>query len=109
MKYASILLAATAAGAGGTWPEAVGGYTTFLTADEEVATAMPRPNTLSLVLRPPAVMSFVKYVTAAAPGNRYDVALRFACADTAGDGDEGEDEGDEDEDDEGEGGDRGGE
>jgi hypothetical protein len=55
----------------------VGGYVTYLTSDEELLTVMPASNAASLVLREPGLMSFVKYVTAGAPGPRYDVALQF--------------------------------
>ena len=62
----------------GAWVDSAGGFTAFITADEEVASVSPQPNTLSIMLVMPGVMSFVKYVTASAPSPRYDVALRFA-------------------------------
>jgi len=34
-------------------------------------------NTLNVVLRPPGVLRFVKYVSAAAPGSRWDVSMEF--------------------------------
>jgi len=34
-------------------------------------------NALSLTLRPPGTMKFVKYVSAAAPGSRWDVAAEY--------------------------------
>ena len=37
-------------------------------------------NALSLVLRKPDAMKFIKYVSAAAPGSRWDVAAEYACA-----------------------------
>jgi len=55
----------------------VGGYVTYLTSDEELLTVLPASNAASLVLREPGLMSFIKYVTAGAPGPRYDIALQF--------------------------------
>jgi Rps23 Pro-64 3,4-dihydroxylase Tpa1-like proline 4-hydroxylase len=75
----------------------VGGFEAYLLADEEEAAAgaaaevyrgpgegggddagvlnvAPAANTLSLVLRDEGLMRFVKYVSAAAPGSRWDVA-----------------------------------
>jgi len=71
--------AAPVAGAVATagWSEATGGYVTYLTSDEELMTVLPAPNSLSLVLCEPGVMSFVKHVSAAAPEPRYDVAMQF--------------------------------
>jgi hypothetical protein len=60
---------------------AAGGSVVFLTADEELLTVPPVANSLSLVLRDASIMSFVKHVSAAAPGTRYDVALTFAVLD----------------------------
>ena len=37
-------------------------------------------NALSLVLRRPGTMKFVKYVSASAPGSRWDVAAEYTCA-----------------------------
>lgn len=37
-------------------------------------------NTLSLVMRDEGVMRFVKYVSAAAPGSRWDVAVEYEIA-----------------------------
>ena len=37
-------------------------------------------NALSLVVRAPETMTFIKYVSAAAPGSRWDVAAEYACA-----------------------------
>ena len=36
-------------------------------------------NTLNLVLRGPGTMKFVKFVSAAAPGSRWDIALEYKC------------------------------
>ena len=64
----------------GAWPASHGGHTTYLTADEELLTVLPRGNALSLVALAPGLLSFVKLVSraraVAAP--RYDVSLRFA-------------------------------
>jgi len=37
-------------------------------------------NALSLVVRPPDSMKFIKYVSAAAPSSRWDVAAEYTCA-----------------------------
>ena len=34
-------------------------------------------NPLNVVLRPPGVLRFIKYVSAAAPGSRWDVSMEF--------------------------------
>ena len=39
-----------------------------------------QPNALSLVLRKPEAMKFIKYVSAGAPGSRWDVAAEYATA-----------------------------
>jgi hypothetical protein len=38
------------------------------------------PNALSLVVRQPETMKFIKYVSCAAPGSRWDVAAEYATA-----------------------------
>lgn len=58
------------------WPESAGGYTVLLTADEELCTVEPRANALSVLGLPDGATSFVKYVTADAPGTRFDVVIR---------------------------------
>ena len=74
----------------------VGGFQCYIVADEEEGTEAaevykskseeeedellsipPASNTLSLVLRDGGIMQFVKYVSAAAPGSRWDVASVF--------------------------------
>jgi hypothetical protein len=74
------------------WEEDAGGYTSYLTSDEELLTVVPKQNRLVLVQREPGVMSFVKFVTHAAAENRYDVALQFLVAEP---GDDEEDDDDE--------------
>lgn len=58
------------------WPEEAGGYTVMLTSDEELCTVDPANNTLSVLGVPPGATTFVKFVTASAPGVRYDVCMR---------------------------------
>lgn len=53
-----------------------------------------RTNSLSLVLRDEGIMKFVKYVSANAPGSRWDVATEYKILDT---GDEDDDEEDDEE------------
>lgn len=67
------------------WPESHGGYVSYLTSDEELLSVPPKANSLSLVLRPPGVMSFVKYVNHMGRENRYDYALQFMLAQAARD------------------------
>jgi Rps23 Pro-64 3,4-dihydroxylase Tpa1-like proline 4-hydroxylase len=62
------------------WPAEAGGYVCYLTSDEELLTVPPKRNALSLVLKEPGLMSFVKLVTARAEGVRYDVNLHFLVA-----------------------------
>lgn len=67
-------------------------------------------NTLNLVMRDEGVMRFVKYVSASAPGSRWDIAVEYEIAQKEGeeegssasgsdsegeDGSEGESEGDD--------------
>ena len=44
-----------------------------------VTSIHPQPNALSLVLRKPEAMKFIKYVSAAAPGSRWDVSAEFTA------------------------------
>ena len=44
---------------------------------EGVTSIHAMSNALSLTLRPPGTMKFVKYVSAAAPGSRWDVAAEY--------------------------------
>ena len=62
------------------WPESAGGYTVLLTADEELCTVEPRANALSVLGVPDGATTFVKYVTADAPGTRFDVVVRANMA-----------------------------
>ena len=69
--------------------------------DEPLVQANAQSNTLSLVLRDSGVMRFVKYVGAAAPGSRWDVAGEFEVNmdeddSPSGEGSEGEEAGDDD-------------
>ena len=68
------------AGAGAEWPAEAGGFVCYMTADEELLTVPAKRNALSLVLKEPGLMSFVKLVTARAEGVRYDVSLHFLVA-----------------------------
>lgn len=58
------------------WPEAVGGYTVMLSADEELCTVEPRANALSVLGVPDGATTFVKFITAECPGVRYDVRMQ---------------------------------
>ena len=48
-------------------------------ASEGVTSIHAISNALNLTLRPPGTMKFVKYVSAAAPGSRWDVSAEFTC------------------------------
>jgi len=61
------------------WPEEAGGYVKYLTSDDELVALPPKTNTLTVVCREVGMMSFVRYVTAAAPEVRYDVAAQFVA------------------------------
>ena len=65
---------------------------------EDLLSVTAARNTLSLVHRDAGLMRFVKYVSAAAPGSRWDIAAEFTVAEPA-DGssseEEEEEEGDE--------------
>jgi hypothetical protein len=58
------------------WPEAVGGYTVMLSAEEELCTVEPRANALSILGVPDGATTFVKFITAECPGVRYDVRIQ---------------------------------
>jgi len=45
--------------------------------EDELLSVPPAANVLSLVLTSEGVMHFVKYVSAGAPGSRFDVAAQF--------------------------------
>lgn len=59
------------------WPEEAGGYVSYMTEDDQLLCVPPKENSLSLVLKEPGVMSFVKFVTSDAPGPRYDINFLF--------------------------------
>lgn len=59
------------------WAASAGGCVTYLTYDEELLTADVKQNALSIVLRGPGTMSFVKLVSQKAEENLYDVALSY--------------------------------
>ncbi|PNW79265.1 hypothetical protein CHLRE_09g408464v5 [Chlamydomonas reinhardtii] len=88
----------------------VGGFEAYLLAEEEaheggaeevyrvnadaeesgVLNVNAAANTLNLVLRDEGLMRFVKYVSFAAPGSRWDVAMEFLPEDDSDDEEEGE-------------------
>eukprot|EP00939_MAST-03C_sp_MAST-3C-sp1_P004350 g4350.t1 len=88
----------------------VGGFECYIAADEDDAleaaevyatkddeenqllNVTPERNTLSLVLRDTGVMRFVKYVSASAPSDRFDVSTVFSVAQGSGEGEEEEEE-----------------
>jgi hypothetical protein len=80
------------------WDDAAGGCVTYMTADDELLTVPPKANALSLVCREPGVMSFVRFVSHAAPEPRYDVALQFRTLPAPGGGGGDDDEEEEEED-----------
>ena len=59
--------------------------------EPELLSLSPGPNVLSLVMRDAEVMRFVKYVSAAAPGSRWDVTLEYEI-EPVDEEDEGEDD-----------------
>jgi len=60
----------------------------------------PGFNVLSLVMRDQKVMRFIKYVSASAPGSRWDISSEYAIEIDDEDDDEDEDEDEENEDEE---------
>lgn len=70
---------------------------TYKAADEDGAllTLSAGSNTLSIVLRDEGVMRFIKYVSARAPGSRWDISFEYDLPEDQGE-DEEEDEGDDD-------------
>ena len=73
---------------------------------DELLSVQASPNTLNVVMRDTGTLRFVKYVSAAAPGSRWDIAAECrvhpadrpdgeADASESGDGDEGDRAGDE--------------
>jgi len=59
------------------WPEEAGGYVSYMTEDDQLLCVPPKENSLSLVLKEPGVMSFVKFVSQDAPGPRFDINFLF--------------------------------
>ena len=72
-------------------------------AEESLLSVTPGFNTLSLVLRDQEIMRFIKYLGAAAPGSRFDIAMEYEIIQPEttndDDDDEGNDEDDDDDDD----------
>ena len=64
--------------------------------DAPVLSLEPQPNCLVLALRAPRCLHFVKYVSAAAPGSRWDVACSVPVQDESPDTDEEESDEDDD-------------
>lgn len=60
--------------------------------DETLLTWQPHFNCLLLVLRDEGVLRFVKYVSAAAPGSRWDVCCEFEVGMVEGGEDDSEEE-----------------
>lgn len=58
----------------------------------------PGANVLSLVMRDEGIMRFVKYVSAAAPGSRWDIAMEYEIV-VPSDSDSNDEDGGDDEDD----------
>ena len=63
--------------------------------DGTLLTWQPHFNCLLLVLRDEGVLRFVKYVSAAAPGSRWDICSEFEVGMVDDDEDEDEDENEE--------------
>lgn len=59
------------------WEERMGGTMTYLTADDEVTSVVPHGNALSIILRPPGVFRFTKFISADAPETLFRVELSF--------------------------------
>ncbi|KAJ2716734.1 putative component of NuA3 histone acetyltransferase complex [Coemansia spiralis] len=62
-----------------------------ITGNDNDAVLLTNPaawNTLSLAMREPGVVHFVKYVSAAAPGSRWDVSYEFQAEEEEDDGDD---------------------
>jgi prolyl 3-hydroxylase /prolyl 3,4-dihydroxylase len=68
--------------------------------EESLLSVSPGNNILSLVMRDQQVMRFVKYVSASAPGSRWDIAVEYELkGDLSNDDDEDDDDNDDDDDD----------
>jgi Rps23 Pro-64 3,4-dihydroxylase Tpa1-like proline 4-hydroxylase len=72
--------------------------------DEEptLLSVSPCNNSLSIVLRDEGIMKFIKYVSANAPGSRWDVTAEYSIIKEDDDDDEEDESDDDDEDEEGE-------
>ena len=68
--------------------------------DTELLNVSASNNTLSLVYRDPGTMRFIKYVSATAPGSRYDIAMEYDFPEVVANDDDTEDDEEEEEDDE---------
>jgi hypothetical protein len=64
---------------------------------ESLLSVSPGCNVLSIVMRDQKIMRFVKYVSSAAPGSRYDITMEYEIEDEGDESDESDesDEGDE--------------
>ena len=67
--------------------------------DTELLNVSASNNTLSLVYRDPGTMRFIKYVSATAPGSRYDIAMEYDFPEMINDDDDIEEEDEDDDDD----------
>jgi hypothetical protein len=77
------------------WGERCGGYTSYMTSDEELLTVTPKRNALSVVCVEPSVFSFVKLVAHSAPEPLYDAHLQFrvgVAEDSGSDSSNGDDD-----------------
>ena len=57
--------------------EAAESYRPNADSNEDLLSVFASTNALSLVLREKSAMRFIKYVSAAAPGSRWDIAAEF--------------------------------
>jgi Rps23 Pro-64 3,4-dihydroxylase Tpa1-like proline 4-hydroxylase len=60
------------------WNVSHGGIFVYMSEDEELLSVFPVHNSLSIVLREPTVMQFVKFVNHRATGTRYDICCTYA-------------------------------
>ena len=68
--------------------------------DTPLLSVSAQSNTINLVLRPEGVLRFIKYLSAAATGSRWDISVEFEAAVENEDGDDDEDEDGEEKEDE---------
>jgi hypothetical protein len=66
-------------------------------AEESLLSVTPGFNTLSLVLRDQEIMRFIKYLGAAAPGSRFDIAMEYEIIQPESNDDDDDDDDDDDE------------